>query len=87
MSKALSILSKRIDHSEKKDDRFLLITIWAIYFKKNTLDVFRKTRFCLEVKIPSNLHTFQPPSSSKRNICNKPSISRRWHHGCQNFGF
>ena len=32
-------------------------------------------------------HTFQPPSSSKREVCNKPTISPRCHHGCQNVEF
>ena len=29
-------------------------------------------------------HTFQPLSSSKWEVCNKPSIPWRWHPGCQN---
>ena len=32
-------------------------------------------------------HTFQPPSSSEREVFHKLSISLRWQHGCQNFGF
>ena len=31
--------------------------------------------------------TFQPSSSSKQDVCNKPSIFWSWHHGCENFGF
>ena len=26
------------------------------------------------------IHTFQPPSSSKQEVCNEASISRRRHH-------
>ena len=32
-------------------------------------------------------HTLQSPSSSKQEVCNKPSISWSCHHGYQNFGF
>ena len=35
----------------------------------------------------SHMHTFQPPSSSKREVCNKPGISWKLHHSCQNFRF
>ena len=60
---------------------------------------FRKSQFEELVSIPlqiflffslfirDSMHTFQPPSSSEREVCNIPSISQRWHHGCQNFGF
>ena len=29
-----------------------------------------------------NFHTFQPPSGSKREVCNKPITPQRWHHIC-----
>ena len=70
------------------------------YFNKTNVDgkwyVFRNICFvifswlsvvCCIIDCPTVLHTFQPLSSSKQEVCNKPSISRRWHHGCQNFGF
>ena len=40
--------------------------------------------------ISSNLQvapTFHSPSNSKHEVCHRHSISRRWHHGCKNFGF
>ena len=32
-----------------------------------------------------SFHTFQSWNNSKQEVCNGPTISRRWHHGCQYF--
>ena len=71
------------------------------YFNKTNVDgkwyVFRNICFvifswlsvvCCIIDCPTVLHTFQPLSSSKQEVCNKPCISWRCQNWfCQNFGF
>ena len=66
------------------------LTFSKLRFSKSSI-IFSGSCFCAlqitDISLNFLLHTFKPPSSSKREVCNKPSISRRWHHVCKFLDF
>ena len=71
-------------------DELVSTALWIfLFFRKGQFEelVSKALQIFLffSLFIRDSMHTFQPPSSSEWEVCNIPSISQRWHHGCQNF--